>query len=106
MFLVSEDFQYHNISCYIHPSIKSDHSIIKIYYINIGQWARGQGFYKLNTVLLKDNEYMDKMNIKLSNLYGKSIFFANKALFWDYVKCEIRRFSLSYSSYKAIQNKQ
>ena len=46
------------------------------------------------------------MNIKLSNLHEESIFFANKALIWDYVKCEIRWFSLSYSSYKAKQNKQ
>ena len=43
MFLVSEDFQYHNRSSYIHPSIKSDHSIIKINYINIGQLGRGRG---------------------------------------------------------------
>ena len=46
------------------------------------------------------------MNIKLSNLHEESIFFANKALIWDYVKCKIRGFSLSYSSYKAKQNKQ
>ena len=53
MFLVSEDFKYHNMSSYIHPSIKFDDSIVKINYINIRQWARSQGFYKLNTILLK-----------------------------------------------------
>ena len=50
-------------------------------------------------------EYVGKMNIKLSNLHEESIFFANKALFWDYVKCEIRGFSLSYSSYKGVKQK-
>ena len=47
------------------------------------------------------------MNMKLSSLNKvpkKS--FTNKALFWDFVKSEIRGFSVSYSSFKSKQTKQ
>ena len=55
---------------------------------------------------MEDIEYVEKMNAKLSDLYKESKDFINKALFLDYVKCETRGFSMSYSSYKAKQSKQ
>ena len=106
MFLVSEDMHYNNIKSYIHPSIKSDHSLIHISFKSTQQWSRGRGFYKFNTKLLEDTDYVEKMNAKLSSLYEESRDFTNKALFLDYLKCEIRGFSISYSAYKAKQNKQ
>ena len=106
MFLVSEDLHYHNIKYQIHPSIKSDHSLIHISFNNIKQWSRGRGFYKLNIKLLEDIEYVEKINAKLSDVYEESKDFINRAPFWDYVKCEIRGFSVSYSSYKSKQSKQ
>ena len=55
---------------------------------------------------MEDTEYVGKMNAKLSSLYEESKDFTNKALFFDYLKCAIRGFSISYSAYKAKQNKQ
>ena len=60
MFLVSEDLHYYNIKSQIHPSIKSDHSLIHIRFNNIKQWSRGSGFYKLNIKLYENIEYVEK----------------------------------------------
>ena len=106
MFLVSEDLNYNNIKSNIYPSIKSDHSLIHICFSNIKEWTRGRGFYKFNTKLLQDTDLVEKMNMKLSSLYEESKNFTNKAFFWEFAKCEIRGFSVTYSSYKSKQTKQ
>ena len=106
MFLVSHELEFQNIKSFIHPSIKSDHSLIQISFLNSKEWSRGRGFYKFNVSLLKDQNYVDLMNNELSILSTEYTDFNNKAFFWDYVKCKIRGATISYCSFKAKENRK
>ena len=105
MFLVSQELQFQKIKALIHPSIKSDHSLIEINFVVNKDWIRGKGFYKFNTSLLKDKFYVDMINKKITELENENKSTPNKALFWDYCKCKFRGLTISYSSFKSKQQK-
>ena len=106
MFLVSLELQYQDIKSSIHPSIKSDHSLIQIVFTDRESWVRGRGFYKFNVKLLEDREYIEKVNNKLIEMLALDNSFTNKALFWDYIKCEIRGLTVAHSSFKAKERRR
>ena len=103
MFLVSQDLQFQKIKALIHPSIKSDHSLIEISFVTSKDWVRGKGFYKFNTSLLKDKFYVDMINKEITELENENKSSQNKVLFWDYCKCKFRGLTISYSSFKSKQ---
>ena len=73
-------------------------------YINV-QILNKRGFWKLNLSLLKDINYVNRVNEELENLKEQSKDFENKSLFWDFVKCKIRGLTVSYASYKSKELK-
>ena len=83
----------------------SDHSLINFSFNQILSWDRGRGFWKLNPSLLKDINYVNRVNEELENLKEQSKDFENKSLFWDFVKCKIRGLTVSYASYKSKERK-
>ena len=104
-------------SCY-----KSDHSIIDLEII-FEDVAHGKGLWKFNNSLLKDIDYLNCINtlienIKLQycipiynienieNIHNSTIqFVINDQLFLETLLMEIRGKTISFSSYKAKQNK-
>ena len=59
-FLISTHMVYDYHSASINPGIKSDHSIIKLTFEIPESRTRGRGFWKFNSTLLKDTEYVKK----------------------------------------------
>ena len=87
----------------ISPGVRSDHSLVKIVFkINTGQ-TRGRGFWKFNSSLLKEGEYIKRIKDTLNNCSEKYRDFENKGLLWDAIKCEFRADTISYSCWKAKQ---
>jgi hypothetical protein len=60
-FLVSNSFIYRVGTCEIGPCIYSDHNIISLEITLKSHSERGRGFWKLNTSLLRDKEYVTKI---------------------------------------------
>ena len=81
------------------PGIKSDHSIISLH-ICSSSVNRGRGFWKFNTSLLKDLEYINKVNDIIQNLKDETSYMTDKQLRWDFIKSEIRGYTIQYSSMK------
>ena len=83
----------------IHPGFRTDHSIITLIIIENNQ-KRGPGFWKLNTSLLSDLEYIEKIK-KVKNSYD---FYkaqqTNPCLIWELVKGDIRGEFIKFSSFK------
>ena len=99
--LVSIHMIYNLKYSYIKPGIKSDHSLINVTFTIKTPYKRGRGFWKLNTSLLRDNEYIERIKTCLGDCNDKYKETENKSLVWDTIKCEIRSISISYATYKA-----
>ena len=66
---------------------------------------RGPGFWKFNSELLGDKEFIDVMNNMLLEADKKYDYINNKGLKWDAIKCEIRSVTISYSKMKAKKSR-
>ena len=90
----------------IEPSIKTDHSLIKIN-LNLKKTPeRGRGFWKINNSLLMDKDYTKLINSLLENCSAKFQNVQNKALVWDCIKCEIRGATIQFAVQKAKEKRQ
>jgi len=100
-FLTSQSLLGSITSANILPGFKTDHSMITLN-ISLHSNPRGPGFWKLNTSLLADKDYIDLMRLTIhetQNEYenDESI---NPALLWDMNKLKIREKSLSFAAAK------
>ena len=80
------------------PGYKSDHSLITLT-INTHVNPRGPGFWKLNTSLLSESEYVELIE---DTIYNVSKQYENKTeideiLLWEVIKMEIRATSMLYA---------
>jgi len=110
-FLISSDIMAFVDKTEINPGYRSDHSIISLN-IKINNQTRGKGFWKFNTSLLHDEQYIQEIKqvirenieryaIPGQNLENKDILFEiNDQLFFETLKMEIRKKTISYSSKK------
>ena len=51
--------------------------------------------------LLKDKEYLNKINVTLDEEMEKYKNMQNRSLTWDTIKMQVRSTSISYATYKA-----
>ena len=59
-FLISDSLQQMVENIEIIPGLRSDHSLVKLT-VAIQAFERGPGFWKFNTMLLNDSEYVEKL---------------------------------------------
>ena len=84
----------------ITPGFKTDHSLITLN-LSLHSNPRGKGFWKLNTSLLADNNFIETIKIAIqetANEY-KDDNQINPLLLWDMVKLKVREKSITYSAY-------
>ena len=110
-FLISPDLYAQLAMSDIKAGYRTDHSMI-IMGIGYGMGSRGRGFWKLNTSLLHDTEYLEmvrkciKTVIEQYALPDRDLsstevrFNIDDQLFFDTLKMEIRGMSIAYSSRK------
>jgi hypothetical protein len=75
-------------------------------FIEKNSFARGKGFFKLNTSLLLDKDYVElirKLIQKQKNIYDEQN--VNPNLKWEMIKSDIRGETIKYSSKIAKINK-
>ena len=94
--LVSTHLLYNLSNQDIKPGLRSDHSIVNITFDITDSQKRGRGFFKFNSSLLKDTEYVRKVNDLIENHVT-----LNKDEKDDALKWEIRGLTISHASYKA-----
>ena len=87
------------------PGIKSDHSILFLH-ICSSSVNRGRGFWKFNASLLKDIEYVSRINDVIQNLKDETAHMIDKQLRWDFIKSEIRGYTIQYSSRKLKERRE
>ena len=103
--LVSDQISNYISSVNIYPGIRSDHSIIHFSMCNNNS-PRGKGFWKFNSQLLRDNDYVKKVIESINNSEVELRDMNDKGLKWDFIKCRIRGLTLSHCFLKSKQNKE
>ncbi len=110
-FLISSDIYSQLSQTDIKAGYRTDHSFITIGFA-FGNDSRGRGFWKLNTSLLQDVEYLDLVRKRIyevieqyalpnQDLLSKEVRFnISDQLFFETLKMEIRGCSIAYSSRK------
>lgn len=104
--LVSNHLEYSIGKLGIEPGRRSDHSIVYLQLELVESFKRGKGFWKFNTSLLKDEDYVTKINSCIEQCKDKYKYLEDKRLAWDVTKCEIRAETISYACFKAKQRRK
>ena len=80
------------------PGFKTDHSLITLN-ISLQSNPRGRGFWKLNTSLLTDTDYIDmiKLTIEQTKEEYRNDSSVNPSLLWETIKVKAREKSISYA---------
>ena len=88
----------------IEPGFSTDHSLITLR-ITFEKQMRGQGYWKLNTSLLQDRQYLSFMNEKLNETV--TAFYKETAdIQWEEIKENLITESKAWSIERAAKNKQ
>ena len=111
-FLISEDLYNQTSLVDIKASYKSDHSPVQLN-IKPFVFTHGKGFWKFNTTLLHDKQYVEKVKDKVTEIINQykgpaqneveradMEFIIDDQLFWETLKMEIRKMTISYSGLK------
>ena len=80
------------------PGYHSDHSLVLLN-LDINTPRKGRGFWKLNTSLLSDPNYVSRIQNSIVQTKEDNIG-ADPDLLWDIIKCNIRRDTISYTFHK------
>ena len=89
------------------PSIKTDHSAIKIEFKDVGDGVKGPGLWKLNCSLLRDEVYVNKINRMIPTwIYEGRTDLSDPRSVWDWVKYNIKKQSRKYSMNKNKQRRR
>ena len=78
-------------------AIRSDHSAIFLHLQEIEECQRGPGFWKMNTSLLTDENFVQKMKEKLDQWKKEGEEFSDVKVAWDWIKYKVRLFCINYS---------
>lgn len=89
----------------VFPGLKSDHSIIHLH-LSSESLKRGRGYYKFNSNLLKDIEYVNEMNDLIERLKIETELYEDKRMRWEFIKTEIAGSSMKYSASKAKRRRE
>ena len=103
-FLVSDTFQDNVVKSDILPAFKSDHSGIAIHLQDVKYVKRGPNYWKFNTSLLENDRYTKELMENLEN-WKKECPQFNYRQKWDWIKYNIRRFSINFSKIEAKRRK-
>ena len=105
-FLISQHVLDVVVKANILPSIFSDHSPISLSLKFTDEPTLGRGHWKMNTSLLKDNNF--KVRIKENILIWRRQYsqIANNNLKWELLKYEIRQFTISFSKNKVKERRE
>jgi hypothetical protein len=85
--------------CKIITAPSSDHLAVKMN-INISNVKKGNGVWKFNNSLLKDDNYISALNNKIDQSCAEFKNTLDKRMLWDFIKNQIRCITMTYCKNK------
>lgn len=99
-FLVSDSLVPRVRSTFIAPRFKSDHNRIEMV-MNLASNPRGKGYWKFNSLLLRDKEFLELMNKEIERFLMERNDYEDLCLKWESLKVHIQSISAEYAKSKA-----
>ena len=87
------------------PGLHSDHSLLYLDLVSGNIDNRGRGYWKFNSSLLHDTEYITIIKKVIADGKQKYAYLQNKGLKWDIIKMDIRSATIPYCINKKIIKK-
>ena len=105
---VSNNIQEYVKETKILPSFCSDHSPLFFNFQTSNEIHLGKHFWKFNSSLTKDEEYIKQMKDHIQKVKSQfvSIFNESPQAQWEFLKYEIRKFSIAFSAKKAQEKRE
>ena len=105
-YLISSSLSCNTNRADIVPGYKTDHSMILLN-IALHHNPRGRGFWKLNTTLLQEEEYLNQIKTVIHGIKKEyeSDETVKPPLLWDMIKMKVRETSISYAAAKNSRRK-
>ena len=97
-FLISNDLQFGVNSCENLCPLSSDHSPVKLKLQTDLADDRGRGYWKFNSSLLENNQFVFDMKNKINEISSSFKDFDDPRVNWEYLKFEMRQFQDSQRS--------
>ena len=105
-FLISEELTNVDGTCKIFHAPETDHSAISLHLqARFNKQRRGPGFWKFNSSLLEDDNYVNALRKNIDLFKAKYENVADKGLKWDLIKMEKRGLTVKYAKTKAKKRK-
>ena len=95
-FLISFNLYAQTDRSEISPGFKTDHSLVKLHMVPVNE-ARGRGFWKFNTTLLHDPDYVDRIKkcISVTKINACNM---NPSMLWEFMKCQVRSVTIEFAA--------
>ena len=90
----------------IKTAIRTDHSAIIISFNSLDEPRRGPSYWKFNSSLIEDENYVSVIEQKIPEWLEEFIDVTDKRVLWDLIKYHIRQFTMKYSKKIAFKRKQ
>ena len=74
------------------PSVWSNHSAIKIKLCSLQESSRGQGYWKCNSSLTEDKNFVESLKTEISNFRRYADQFDDVATRWEFMKYKCREY--------------
>lgn len=105
-FLIGPEGYKNSISCDIRPIVLqyTDHNCVSIK-IDLNRGHKGRGYWKLNSSILENEDYVKTISNLKTNYKNKSINYPDLDLLWDNFKTEVRDISINYCKFKAKEKR-
>ena len=105
-FILSSHLAYQISNVLIKPGLKSDHSLLTLTFELLNTQKRGRGYWKFNNQLLSDEVYIKLIKDEIKQVNSDNNKLDNKNTMWDFVKCQLRTVTISYSISKRKKLKE
>ena len=104
-FYISDNMQSSIEHASLTPGLCTDHSAI-VFHLKCNATILGQGFWKLNTQLLKDAKFIEEINKTIDqvlNLAPENT--SNKRIRWDFLKYKVKETAIRESKSRAVKKR-
>ena len=105
-FFISNSFQDVITHADFFATLSTDHSPVAISISKSKNRIHGHGFWKFNSSLLSDQNYVTKTKNLIQTFHSNQNFTPNAQLKWELLKYQIQKFTMNYSKKPAKERRK